>query len=68
MVVDHTEDGGVLEAGDGLAGLVVVGEDDELGLGALGGRLDGVDQRRSGHAGVLEELGGLGRQRAQAAG
>ena len=40
MVVDHTEDGGVLEAGDGLAGLVVVGEDDELRLSALGGGFD----------------------------
>ena len=46
MVVDHAEDGGVLETGDGLAGLVVVGEDDELRLGALGSGLNGVDQRR----------------------
>ena len=42
MVVDHTEDGGVLEAGDGLAGLVAIGEDDELRLSALGGGFDGV--------------------------
>ena len=68
VVVHNASDHGVLKAGDGLAGLVVVGQDDLLGLGALGGRLDGVDERGRGYAGVPKELGGLGRQRAQAAG
>ena len=68
MVIHNAEDGGVLEAGDGLAGLVVVGQDDELGVFTLGSGLDGVDERRGSHASVLKELGGLGGKRTQAAG
>ena len=48
-MVDDAKDRGVLKAGDGLGGLVVVGEDDELT------GLDGID-----HAG----LGNTGDRRA----
>ena len=62
VMIDNAKDRGVLKAGDGLGGLVVVGEDDELT------GLDGLDHAGLGNAGVGEQLGGLGRQRPQAAG
>ena len=67
MVVDNTGDHGVLKAGDGLAGLVVVAQNHQLGLFALGGGLDSVDQHGGGDTVVLKQLGGLGGQRPQAA-
>ena len=54
VMIDNAKDRGVLKAGDGLGGLVVVGEDDELT------GLDGLDHAGLGDAGVGEQLGGLG--------
>ena len=48
VMVDNTKDRGVLKAGDGLGGLVVVGEDDELT------GLDGLDYARLGNAVYLD--------------
>ena len=52
VMIDNAKDRGVLKAGDGLGGLVVVGEDDELT------GLDGLDHAGLGDAGVGEQLGG----------
>ena len=68
VMVDDAVDGGVLKAVHGLGRLVVVAQDHELRIGALGSRLDGVEQRGLGNAQLVEELRGLSRQRAQAAG
>lgn len=62
VMVDNTKDRGVLKAGDGLGGLVVVGEDDELT------GLDGLDHARLGDASVGEQLGGLCRKLTKGAG
>lgn len=57
-----------MDAVNGLTALVVVAEHDLLLLGALGGRLDLLEQLGLGRAGLSEELGALGGQRAQATG
>ena len=62
MMIDDTKDRGVLKAGNGLGGLVVVSENDELT------GLDGLDHAGRGNAGVGKQLGGLGRKLAQSAG
>ena len=62
VVVNDAGHDGALEALDGLRGLVVVGQHDELA------RLDALDLLGLGDADLGEELGGLGGQGAQGAG
>ena len=65
MVVDNAHDLGVLDALDGLAELVVVGQDD---LDLLVGRLDLLEELRSGDAVLLKQGSALAGKLAQAAG
>ena len=65
VVVDDAHDLGVLDALNGLAKLVVVGQND---LDLLVGRLDLLEELRSGDAMLLEQGSALAGQLAQTAG
>ena len=66
-MIDNADHLGVSKTGNGLAGLVVVGEDHLLRIGALLGGLNGIEQTRSGKTRLGEQLRGLGGKRAERA-